>query len=638
MGPLRAVAVIIAITAAFVAPPGIATAESAPCEGFTDVPGQGPSCPFGHVWRVLLAGGGSVLTHGPDGAPPAGSGESVIAATTASDPLCVAAPGARAQVIYARPHDEPDRYAAKIGDIRNLVRQANGVLRADAGLFGHVANYKVACDGGGAISVLDAVLPTGKASDSFSTIVNDLRNAGFTNTDTKYWVWYDGITSPGVAGQGELYIDDRPGAENNHNRGGMFAISYQLLSTRVWMHENGHNMGAVQDSAPHSSGGFHCNDGMDIMCYADGGSTSAFDGSVCTEREFFDCNHDDYFHPAPAPGSYLATHWNIGNAANRFLMLESCGDSSNPVALIDGDTVSGAPAAAGGECHFTIPVAGGTGSLLVDIASAGSADRDLFVRHGSPATGSGDDCVADTAGPAASCSISNPAAGTWWIAVRDSGSSAEAFSITAEARPPNDPPVMTTLGCNTNPMRVDTWNTCGFRATDDSSSVSYTIDWGDGSSERYPGIGYVPAGIGKSRTHRWTDPGTYTITVTATDNGDPALTSAPMTYALVVQPPPCILTRTGSILVGASGVAYPGLTAAWERDIPEACRGKPFTLQGATIFQDFDIAWYDAAGNEISRSSGTGNEAGVIPSNVADALIIFRSGANGRYTLTGYEP
>ncbi|MER5417610.1 RICIN domain-containing protein, partial [Streptomyces virginiae] len=43
--------------------------------------------------------------------------------------------------------------------------------------------------------------------------------------------------------------------------------------------------------------------------------------NICTNQaaeNILDCNHDDYFHTSPKPGSYLATHWNI--ADNQFLM------------------------------------------------------------------------------------------------------------------------------------------------------------------------------------------------------------------------------------------------------------------------------------------------------------------------------
>ncbi len=65
------------------------------------------------------------------------------------------------------------------------------------------------------------------------------------------------------------------------------------------------------------------------MCYSDFDSDG--DGDLdappmqflCANAEVMDCNHDDYFSTNPAPGSYLATHWNIANS--RFLSQGSNG-------------------------------------------------------------------------------------------------------------------------------------------------------------------------------------------------------------------------------------------------------------------------------------------------------------------------
>jgi hypothetical protein len=85
-------------------------------------------------------------------------------------------------------------------------------------------------------------------------------------------------------------------------------------------HELMHNIGGVQNSAPHSTGAGHCFDEYDLECYADGGPTSTLQYlcSSTSHNDRFDCNHDDYFHTAPAVGSYLATHWNT--ATSRFLI------------------------------------------------------------------------------------------------------------------------------------------------------------------------------------------------------------------------------------------------------------------------------------------------------------------------------
>ncbi|MBI4392357.1 MAG: hypothetical protein HY556_00970 [Euryarchaeota archaeon] len=93
----------------------------------------------------------------------------------------------------------------------------------------------------------------------------------------------------------------------------MYGITYGFSDYTIMMHENGHNLGAVQLTAPDSSGGWHCNDGLDIMCYSDGGSNSTYTTSTCTDRKHFDCSHDSYFRPGASGNNYIATHWNIGN-------------------------------------------------------------------------------------------------------------------------------------------------------------------------------------------------------------------------------------------------------------------------------------------------------------------------------------
>ncbi len=85
------------------------------------------------------------------------------------------------------------------------------------------------------------------------------------------------------------------------------------------MHENGHNQGAVQYDAPFSTGdGAHCNDGYDVMCYADGGPTSRYTTSSCSTYRL-DCRFDSYYDTVTESGEWLSTNWNIGWSGNYFL-------------------------------------------------------------------------------------------------------------------------------------------------------------------------------------------------------------------------------------------------------------------------------------------------------------------------------
>ena len=84
------------------------------------------------------------------------------------------------------------------------------------------------------------------------------------------------------------------------------------------LHEVLHTLGAVQPSAPHFSGGAHCYEIYDVMCYTPkDGTPDVFlrnceiIGAPPNPGKPLDCGGDDYFNPSPAPGSYLAAHWNL---------------------------------------------------------------------------------------------------------------------------------------------------------------------------------------------------------------------------------------------------------------------------------------------------------------------------------------
>jgi hypothetical protein len=81
-------------------------------------------------------------------------------------------------------------------------------------------------------------------------------------------------------------------------------------------HELSHTLGAVQYSAPHTSGGAHCIDEWDVMCYSDSPYYPHMQ-YLCQDsaQEFrLDCRDDDYFAAQPAAGSYLSRHWNMANS------------------------------------------------------------------------------------------------------------------------------------------------------------------------------------------------------------------------------------------------------------------------------------------------------------------------------------
>jgi hypothetical protein len=115
-----------------------------------------------------------------------------------------------------------------------------------------------------------------------------------------------------VLGITESADDDSVGLGNKADRGDRIAIAFggdKFVGSDLpgaLMHEMLHAFGATSNSAPHSNGFGHVTDGKDIL-----GTGSAAECPTTPVGGGIDCNQDDYFNPAPAPGSYLATHWNV---------------------------------------------------------------------------------------------------------------------------------------------------------------------------------------------------------------------------------------------------------------------------------------------------------------------------------------
>lgn len=298
-------------------------------ERYENVPGQGPSMREEHGWRVRLSDGTEVLTHGFDVLPDL---PNPIFATpaTAENITCMGGGQERFHAIVARAFDDRDRTGTLVPLMAQAVYEASRFVDSEAKERqpDAVAELKLQCAPDGAAAVSVATLPTSMNADSFSSVAGDLRRLGFNDRRTKYLIFYDDCVATSQTpchsgGTANMYYDDRLTNGNRANKGPSYAIDWgstndQNPQWQTVLHEAGHTMGTVQITAPNSSGAAHCNDGQDIMCYADGGRASKYDPAVCSTLQF-DCNDDDYFNVAPAPGSYLATHWNLANPVNLFI-------------------------------------------------------------------------------------------------------------------------------------------------------------------------------------------------------------------------------------------------------------------------------------------------------------------------------
>lgn len=324
---MRALVLTFAIALLVSAQPAPA---AAPCIA-REVEGQGPSCPVEAGWLVTLPDGARLLTHGPDAAP-----DAVAVHLPSASPACAAgADDFALRVLHVVPPATLDPGAPRVALIRAGAAAMTGVMLESALPLGADVRPKFFCDDAGEVEVTRVRVATPTLRASFATLVADVRAQGFDRPNEKYLLLYEGFVLCECIGQGQVHDDDRALEENAYNTGPMYAAVYLAnhgagaatgTLSKAMLHEAGHILGAVQLSAPHSTGQWHCTDGRDVMCYPDG-SAARYDAGACPRIPVsevgpelpFDCGNDDYFHPLPPAGSYLADHWNVGAPLNRFV-------------------------------------------------------------------------------------------------------------------------------------------------------------------------------------------------------------------------------------------------------------------------------------------------------------------------------
>ena len=300
---------------------------------------RGPTCggelrPVGHGF----------CTHGGDRAPVQLQQPAFGAPSRAASPPSGPCPGdgvsdRRIRVYYGYPSDTTRNASAYRASIRESVAIANANLDAQTPAIGG-QHLRMFCKNDRRVTVRSiALLPIGgdgnyTFDDVIDSLVRRVAN-GLGDVDIEaprftYVVFVDNVACCfGPAGQGTVYWDDRPDPDQNFNNrlgsGPRFAMVELRGDTNadafVFLHEVGHTIGAVQVSAPHSTGAGHCYTSVDVMCSFDGGSYFVGGGAmkaVCPQPpvgEFtFDCNGRDYYELDPAPGSYLARHWNTSES------------------------------------------------------------------------------------------------------------------------------------------------------------------------------------------------------------------------------------------------------------------------------------------------------------------------------------
>jgi hypothetical protein len=416
---------------------GLALALAA--EGATAHAGHGPE-------TVRPRVGPPLLTHGPDtrqemsGPRVAGRASGGIGFGRGSAqraPVC--ADSHALQAIYARPSGTRSRFKRTAREIRAAIRRMDAVLNSESlASGGPTADYRVHCDGDGAVSVGRFVSP----DSGFAEIVSAARAAGYGSLGTDYLIFFDGAEG-NVCGTASLVDDERAVMSNAANWGGGFGVVYAgCWTNETPMHETAHIMGAVQYGAPHSTGtGGHCAQESDVMCYSpDGGDRNQFATNDCPGAQRFDCGFDDYFDAAPEPGEYLANHWNLGSPLNRFIAFNAAPPQETPLGAISSLLGSGRSRASSAEIAaapgqwrlFDLQVNGLSRALTVTLRGA-PLGVELYLRSRKAPSEGSYACRDVVRRGAAVCRVDRPRGGHWIAGVLNRGAGAGTpFGISAK--------------------------------------------------------------------------------------------------------------------------------------------------------------------------------------------------------------
>lgn len=228
--------------------------------------------------------------------------------------------GYRVQLFYGIVQGQPDNSATVIPKIIAAANLVDHAYQQDGNE--HVNWVCNPSTGKQVVSVVAA------PNNDLSTFKSALQSLGANRTDRIYHITTEGSNLSGLGGQadGVGNDDDRPWPNNNNATGPFYAITWNGAQAGNMMHETAHSMGAVQLSAPYSTGAWHVHLYNDTMGYVDGGPYFRNGGKMTTCRksnypvtqftqptlaQTWDCTGDDYYNPNPAAGSYLSTHWNV---------------------------------------------------------------------------------------------------------------------------------------------------------------------------------------------------------------------------------------------------------------------------------------------------------------------------------------
>ncbi|MFE6856000.1 zinc-dependent metalloprotease family protein, partial [Streptomyces sp. NPDC057674] len=192
-------------------------------------------------------------------AAPAATGSTTAAAGPAGQTVQCDGDGStgnRVQVVYVHGPGR-DRYSQYLASFRKWAADADLIYSASAEETGGVRHIRYVTAADCTPTVLNIELPDSALSE-FSATNRALAAKGLDRRDRKYMIFADAQVYCGI---GTFAGDERPAQSNLSN----FGPSYGRTDSGCWgghtaAHELGHNLGAVNNSAPNTSRGAHCTD------------------------------------------------------------------------------------------------------------------------------------------------------------------------------------------------------------------------------------------------------------------------------------------------------------------------------------------------------------------------------------------
>lgn len=258
------------------------------------------------------------------------------------EPVC-RTNGHRIVVVYT--HRLTQTAPTPTATLRSVIRRMNWKIADQSNLSSsgsRIVRMVVDCDEGGNISVYNVAT----SSDSPQVIRAAVEEQLFGDPNGPELGLRYLLFDTEVGNFAGLLKDSAKSTDSTQTSFTLDAFVWQgSAEKQTSIHELFHTFGATQSQATvqapfsgYPSG--HCIDGIDVMCYYDGGTYQGetFSETRCPEAEGYatptglpiDCGNDTYFDAAPLSDSWLAENWNVAGPENPFLVALPKAASESP--------------------------------------------------------------------------------------------------------------------------------------------------------------------------------------------------------------------------------------------------------------------------------------------------------------------